>query len=187
MNDDAVDTIPITITAPGLLTLETTGSVDTIGMLDNTDGTVEFAHAESGGSGDNFKLAVPVDDGSYSVKVEEGQTSGGEYLLDMGFKVAMASPSVTGVAGVAAADIDWGNTPFTDDTMLEIRRIAADGNRPDEDYFLFTPDESGFLTVNANDDDTVAKDSDTRGTLFGAMETGPLMEMRVGQIAMDFR
>ena len=28
------DTIPITVTAPGLLTVETTGSTDTVGMLD---------------------------------------------------------------------------------------------------------------------------------------------------------
>ena len=32
---------------------------------------------------------------------------------------------------------------------------------------------SGLLTVEANDDTTAARDANTSGTLFGAMETGP--------------
>ena len=58
------------------------------------------------------------------------------------------------------------------------RRIAAEGNIADEDYFLFTvgTTTSGFLTVNANDDTTVGQTTRMRtpgGTLFGPMETGP--------------
>ena len=57
----------------------------------------------------------------------------------------------------------------------------------DEDYFLLTPDNSGLLTVKANDNATSReKDSDTSGTLFGTMGTGPMGEMRrAGQIATD--
>ena len=97
----AQDIIPITITAPGLLTVETTGSTDTVGMLDlNPDGAPtgddeeEVAHAEDGGSGGNFKFVVPVTAETYDVVVE-GQTLGttGDYTLDMDFKVAMAAPT----------------------------------------------------------------------------------------------
>ena len=45
--------------------------------------------------------------------------------------------------------------------------------------------DSGFLTVEANDDTTAARDADTRGTLFGAMGEGSMMKMRTGQIATD--
>ena len=118
----------------------------------------------------------------------EGQTSQttGDYTLDMDFKVAMSTTSgLTEVPVVAAPTWTTGTVDPNDDTTLQIKRIAADGNT-DEDYFLFTPANSGLLTVNANNDaDGSTKDADTSGTLFGAMETGPMMEMRTGQIATD--
>ena len=79
-------TYTITVTTPGLLTVETTGSTDTSGML---SGTVT-AEDDSSGSGNNFKIVAPVDDGSYMVSVD-GQTAAttGAYTLDMDFKVAM--------------------------------------------------------------------------------------------------
>ena len=191
LNNDAVDTISLTITAPGLLTLETTGNVDTIGTLYNSTPT-EVAQAEDGGSGDNFKFVVPVTLATagtaeaYSVTVEEGQTSGGEYTLNMDFRVAMTTSSGIADVPVAAAPTWTPTVDQNDDTPLQIKKIAADGNTADEDYFLFTPAASGLLTVNANDDiDGSKKDANTSGTLFGAMETGPLGERRVGEIATD--
>ena len=186
------DTIPITITAPGLLTLETTGSTDTKGMLDGSDGA-EVAYAESGGSSGNFKMFVPVTTASYNVVVE-GQTldTFGEYALGMDFKVAMNNAGNTlGTTDNAIVNVvdapEWGpNTAVPDDdTTLQIKKIAEDGNTADADYFLFIPTTSGFLTVNANDDATSAKDSNTKGTLYGAMGEGPTGEMRVGEIATD--
>ena len=193
LNAGAAHTIPITITAPGLLTLETTGSTDTIGMLDNaTD--AEVAHAVSGGSGGNFKFAVPVTASSFPAAfdlVVEGQDSrtNGEYTVEMDFRVAMVATGVTAPTGItlAPASTPWGNNTgvSADDTDLQIKRRPEDGNTTDEDYFLFTPTASGFLTVNATDDTTSAKDSNTKGTLYGAMETGPMAEMRAGEIATD--
>ena len=176
------------ISEPGLLTVETTGSTDTVGTLDNS-ADVELAHAESGGSGGNFKMVVPVPaDTSYTLTIT-GQTSttAGDYTLDMDFKVAM-SATITGLTGVTVAGAPtWTGTGVTaDDTTLQIQRRAADGNKPDEDYFLLTVgNDSGFLTVEADNDTTVAKDADTKGTLFGAMGEGPLEEQRAGQIATD--
>ena len=191
------DPFEIKITAPGLLTLETTGSTDTVGTLDAPDDendttNEERAYAESGGSGGNFKMVVPVitDANNYSVTVE-GQTldTAGAYTVGMAFNVAMTTPDlvdsdntkvIDGVAGPT-----WTNTAVTaDDTTVQIKKIA-EANTADADYFLFTPTTSGFLTVNANDDATKAKDSNTTGTLYGAMGEGPIGEMRVGQIATD--
>ena len=179
------DTIAITITTPGLLTLETTGSTDTVGMLEDNN-MADIAQAESGGSGDNFKIVVPVAAVAHTVMVE-GQTTrtSGAYTLDMDFKVAMPLSDVTAVT-IAPASSPWAtDVAVADDTAVQIQRRAADGNVADEDYFLFTPANSGFLTVNANDDNTAAPDANTRGTLFGAMGQGPAMDQRAGQIATD--
>ena len=147
LNAGAAHTISITITAPGLLTLETTGSTDTIGMLDNaTD--VEVAHAASGGSGGNFKFAVPVTAASLPAVfdlVVEGQDSrtDGEYTVEMDFKVAMVAMGVTAPTGITLvpASTPWATTGVSaDDTTLQIKRRAEDGNTADEDYFPVYPD-----------------------------------------------
>ena len=194
--------ISLTITTPGLLTLETTGNTDTIGTLvrdpdntpDNAD-DIDIAQAESGGSGGNFKMVVPVNAANVTYHVSvEGQTTrtGGAYTLDMDFNVAMPISGVdAGVATTAPTASPWGSDTdadvyvSADDATVQIQRRAADGNVADEDYFLFTPASAGFLTVNANDDDTPQPDANTRGTLFGAMGTGPVMDLRFGQIATD--
>ena len=185
------DTIDITITAPGLLTLETTGNIDTIGMLEDATPS-DIAQAESGGSGDNFKMVVPVEDVVHTVTVEGAESrTAGAYTLDMDFNVAMPSGIITTAASMDPADSPWTATnSFTvripdDDTTLQIQRSAAAGNVADEDYFQFRPLSSGLLTVNANDDGTSAPDANTRGTLFGAMGQGPAMDQRAGQIATD--
>ena len=191
-----VDRYMLTVTAPGLLTVETTGSTDTIGALDLTTGAVgEVAQAESGDSGDNFKIIVPVIAGSYTLEVE-GQTSRttGAYALDMDFKVAMqgATPTTSSaddpVIGPAAPT--WTNTPLSDDDdtdntpPFQIRKVAE--TSADEDYFVFSVETPGLLTVNANNDSVGSTtDANTKGTLFGAMGEGPMMEQRVGQIATD--
>ena len=173
----------ITVTAPGLLTLETTGSTDTVGTLyvyANDAIGAEVAQAESGGSGDNFKIVVPVIDRVYRLILSG---TAGDYTLDMDFKVAMSTVN----------SADGTMTPTTwptnmdlpgDDTTQQIQKVNEAS--ADEDYFLLTVgDDSGLLTVNANDDGTSAADSNTSGTLFGAMETGPMEEMRTGEIATD--
>ena len=68
---------------------------------------------------------------------------------------------------------------------LQIKKVNE--GSADEDYFLLTVGaNSGRLTVKANNDAKGStKDADTSGTLFGAMETGSMGEMRAGQIAMD--
>ena len=192
------DEFDITITAPGLLTLETTGSTDTKGMLDDNAGA-EVAYAESGGSGGNFKMFVPVEvnaSGQTYGVVVEGQTldTFGEYTVGMDFKVAMNNDENTlGTTDTDTVNVvdrpTWGTSDAVavaaDDTTLQIKKIAEDGNTADADYFLFTATTSGFLTVNANDDDTNKKDADTKGTLYGAKGEGPMGEMRVGEIATD--
>ena len=157
----------ILVTAPGLLTLETTGTTDTMGALDNNDG-VEIAHADSGGSGGNFKLYAPVtaDTDAYTLYVEgQTDTTSIDYGLEMDFQVAMGQiASVTEGAATLAAGPDWGALALADDTFGS----PAIQERSDTDYFVFTIGENtaGLLTVQAGDGAT-SPASDTTGTLYG--------------------
>ena len=178
----------LTITAPGLLTVETTGSTDTMGMLDGPDTDADtdtdpdlVAMAESGGSGDNFKIVAPVMTAAHTLYVE-GQTSQttGDYSLDMDFKVAMEySPNITDVTSLTMVNgPDWDTVGLLDDGTDDAERPELDSTS-DEDYFLFTIANTaqGFLTVQAEDDSmtTAARNADTTGTLYGSM----------GEIATD--
>ena len=135
---------PITVTAPGLLTVETTGSTDTAGMLS----AAVTAMDDNSGSGNNFRIVAPVGTGSYTVSVD-GQTPStqGAYTLDMDFKVAMSTTGMTRNEVMVAGALIWTDTTesettavLDDDTTLQIKRIVEDGNRADEDYFLLTID-----------------------------------------------
>ena len=115
----------------------------------------------------------------------------------MAFKVAMSNNDDTttnplsAISGAPIGPPEWANTTgvpddgAATDTAFQIKRIAADGNTADEDYFVFIPSSSGLLTVQAINDATDARDSDTSGTFFGAMGTGPDGEMWTGEIATD--
>ena len=179
----------LTITAPGLLTVETTGSTDTMGTLDGPDTTAdadsdpdEIAMAESGGSGGNFKIVAPVAAGAHTLYVE-GQTpqTAGDYTLDMDFKIAMTHYYPD--ADMTNVDVndgpDWGEVDIRDDgDTIAMIRPELDSTS-DEDYFLFriADAQQGFLTVEAENDASTAAagDADTTGTLYGPM----------GEIATD--
>ena len=172
-------TYPITVTTPGLLTVETTGSTDTAGMLS----AAVAAEDDSSGSGDNFKIVAPVTATTYTVTVDGQNSATGVYTLDMDFKVAMQT-GVTVPTGVAMPPATWatGTGIAADDTTLQIQPST------DEDYFLLSiaDNSSGFLTIEATDDTTSATDAATTGTLYGP--TGELaMDTNSGSDSSHFR
>lgn len=59
-----VDYFRVRVTQAGTLTVETTGSMDTVGTL--WQGDEEIMTDDDGGDGHNFRLVVPVDAGTYS-------------------------------------------------------------------------------------------------------------------------
>lgn len=182
LNPGDQHTYSITVTAPGLLTVETTGSTDTAGMFDST---MDAMDDNSGSGGNNFRIVVPVTQNTtaYTLTVDgQTPTTTGAYTLDMDFKVAMQDKATNNIEGVDPTPITlptgvmiptaptWTNTDVdADDEVLQIEKIAEDGNRADEDYFLITIDanSSGFLTVETTDDTTSADDSNTEGTFYG--------------------
>ena len=66
---DDVDYFRITVTQAGTLTVETTGTTDTYGYLQNAAGTT-LAENDDGGVGGNFQIVGTVTTGTYYVEVE---------------------------------------------------------------------------------------------------------------------
>ncbi len=141
-------------TAPGLLTVHTTGSrVRTKGTLN--DGTTDIAMDE--GSGGNFKIISPMDnDVNYTVSVE-GQTRSerGDYGLKIEFGVATELVSGGNYADTTLGDAIDGS---------EDERVTLEPGRAD--YFFFAVTDYRFLTVQTQKHADVTTETNTTGALF---------------------
>ena len=80
-----VDYFRVRVTQAGTLTVETTGSMDTVGTL--WQGDEEIMTDDDGGDGHNFRLVASVDAGTYMVAVRGYGASTGQYTLDVNFVV----------------------------------------------------------------------------------------------------
>ncbi len=90
---DDTDYFRMTITQAGTLTVETTGTTDTYGYLQNAAGTT-LAENDDGGVGRNFQIVEHVTTGTYYVEVEGfDEEDIGPYTLRVRF--AAAPPSST--------------------------------------------------------------------------------------------
>ena len=79
-----VDYFGLSIERPADVTLSTTGSLDTLGVLERqaADGTVErIAEAGAGGEGRNFRIAAAADAGTYYVRVASRGSETGAYTV----------------------------------------------------------------------------------------------------------
>ena len=75
-----VDYFRVQVGAPGVLTLGTTGSLDTKGRLESHSGA-HLASDDDGGSGNNFSIAHPVSAGTYYVRVASHSILTGSYTI----------------------------------------------------------------------------------------------------------
>ena len=90
---DDTDYFRMTITQAGTLTVETTGTTDTYGYLQNAAGTT-LAENDNGGVGRNFQIVEHVTTGTYYVEVEGfDEKDIGPYTLRVRF--AASPPSST--------------------------------------------------------------------------------------------
>ena len=80
-----VDYFRVRVTQAGTLTVETAGSMDTVGTL--WQGDEEIMTDDDGGDGHNFRLVASVDAGTYMVAVRGYGASTGQYTLDVNFAV----------------------------------------------------------------------------------------------------
>ena len=100
---DDLDYFSIQTTDPGQLTVWTTGSLDTVGALQNSEGTTLAAN-DDGKRGLNFRIVHEVAPGTYYVKVESYESNTGSYTVHADFAPAV-SADVNDVNGDGVVDV----------------------------------------------------------------------------------
>ena len=127
------------VTQAGTLTVYTTGSLDTRGELQASDGSV-LASDDDGGDGNNFRIVHDVGPGTYYVRVRSFGTATGSYVVLASFAAEMLPPP-------PPAD-DHGDTR-SDATGLalgsSVQGEIEEGT--DDDYFRVRVTEAGTLTL----------------------------------------
>ena len=139
---DDEDYFLIVVPGSSTLTAVSTGSVDTIGYLYDTDGTTQLATNDDDGEGGNFSISQSITTaGTYYVRVIGKGTATGRYSL-----------TLTSTGG------DHGNTAATA-TPVAIGGVPIVGNiatSGDEDYFsIETSLINGIRASTTGDTDTV--------------------------------
>ena len=126
---DDTDYFRMTITQAGTLTVETTGTTDTYGYLQNAAGTT-LAENDDGGVGRNFQIVEHVTTGTYYVEVEGfDEEDIGPYTLRVRF-AASPRPSRSGLRSLPGT---WQftfrilGTAFTDVYRLNSMTTTATG------------------------------------------------------------
>ena len=146
-----IDYFRVQVTASGQLTLETTGSLDTVGRLENSSGST-LASNDDSGVGSNFRIVRDVTAGTYYIRVTGYRSKTGSYTLQ---------------ASMGSAD-DHGNTRATATSLPLNSPLTGRINRAgDIDYFRMQVTAPGELTVyTTGSTDTVGRlESSSGGTL----------------------
>ncbi len=120
--DNDVDYFSVPIGVRGQLTLwiTTTGSLDTIGTLQNSEGSTLATHADQNGDETlGFRLKHVVEPGIYYIKVQSSEQKTGDYTLYTAF-VPATDVNVDGVVDVldlviVAENFGSSDTPLTGD------------------------------------------------------------------------
>ena len=79
------------VAASGEATVETTGGLDTVGALNDADGT-RLAFDDDSGAGVNFRIQRQLDAGTYYVEVESFENATGSYSLRLAFEASDDKP-----------------------------------------------------------------------------------------------
>ena len=138
---DDVDYFEVQVDEAGVLTVYTTGSLDTEGTLQDSSGD-RLERDSRSGSGDNFLIQRTVSAGTYYVKVE-GWFDTGDYTVHARFEADDHSDTRSGATRLSLGSSHAG-------------RIAT---RDDVDYFKVEVSQAGVLTVYTTGS------LDTEGTL----------------------
>ncbi len=140
---DDVDYFEVQVSEAGVLTVYTTGSLDTKGTLEDSAGS-RLESDRNSGSGDNFLIQRTVSAGTYYVKVE-GWFDTGDYTVHASFEADDHSDTRSGATSLSLG----GSRPG----------VIATGDGDDVDYFEVQISEAGVLTVYTTGS------LDTKGTL----------------------
>ena len=78
------DYFQVTVSGSGTLTASATGSMDNVGRLENSSGTVLTSN-DDGGPNANFRFSQSVSSGTYYIRVSGWGSSTGDYTLHVSF------------------------------------------------------------------------------------------------------
>ena len=124
-----VDYFRVEVSASGDLTVQTTGSLDTKGQLEDSAGAV-LARDDDGGDGHNFRITHAVSVGTYYIKVEgyDSSTTGRYSILASGSggdggTVNIADANLRAVIADALGKAP--NAPITPDEMATLTSLDA--------------------------------------------------------------
>ena len=126
---DDDDYFKVQVTQAGTLTVYTTGSLDTLGELEASDGSI-LASDDDSGEGLNFRFENNVGPGTHYVRVGSFSREVGGYSIFANFE-AGDSDTIAGAISV----------PVGSSTSARIDRLG------DVDYFRFRVAHTGTLTV----------------------------------------
>ena len=100
-----IDYFRVQVSGSGTLTVYTTGSLDTVGRLENSSGS-SLSNDDDSGNNSNFRIAQTVSAGTYYVKVESYESNTGSYTLHASFSATSPTPQVS----IADASATEGNS-----------------------------------------------------------------------------
>ena len=135
----------------GKLDVRTSGSVNTVGQLESSDGTVLTTDKNSG-NGDNFRVVHDVTAGTYYVRVaSENRSDFGVYYLHADLTII--------------PPVDPGSTRDGALTVAVPANVAEELTNRDRDYYRIDLPSDGRLTLHSSSDiDTVGRLEDATGT-----------------------
>ena len=141
-----VDYFRLDITEPGELRVYTTGSLDTIGSIEDDVGV--FANGDQEGEGNNFSIVYNAKPETYYIRVRGNQHATGPYTLHTSFTEApVASDAETSIDTPEIGD-DHGDTyKVATDIFLNSSETGQIDSAEDVDYFRLDITEPGELTV----------------------------------------
>ncbi len=159
-----IDYFKVQVSKSGLLTVYTTGILDTRGVLQNSSGTTLIRNLDDG-SGKNFKIERSVRAGTYYIKVESYRSYTGNYTIHTSFREQSPqlaqSPSVrkpvprqrSSSSSVEKNNLSGRNNDHSN-TRSGATPLSLGGSRSgriepgnDIDYFKVQVSKSGVLTV----------------------------------------
>ena len=143
-----VDYWQFTLTESGVVTLETSGSTDTVGRLLNAIGTF-LAFDDDSGAGINFRIQGTLPAGTYYIRVA-GYASGsiGDYTLSLDFEpdseanIGRATAGSNGGQFTINADGTWSFNPGTD-----FEDLSADATRATSITYTVSDGNGGTATA----------------------------------------
>ena len=97
-----IDYFRVQVSGSGTLTVYTTGSLDTVGRLENSSGS-SLSNDDDSGNNSNFRIAQTVSAGTYYVKVESHGSNTGSYTLHASFSATSSTPQVS-IADASATE-----------------------------------------------------------------------------------